>query len=179
MKIKLACVMGVAALATSLLCGGSLAYADALEAESSSLLTLAPDADIDGAGNQDRPHCVFYSDGADNCIVNAQLAVVDQPSPIVGDVEPSIAEPAPAEPVVNVDADTTTGALAALAAPAGQPADAIVVAIVQSTTIAAPGQSAEDGGNAFQADSSPEPTAPVSIAEAKTTVDYETVDHEK
>jgi hypothetical protein len=205
MKTKLACTLGLALLATSFICGGSLAYADALEAESSALLTLAPNANANGAESLDKLHCVFYSDGADNCIVNAQVPVVDQPSSAVDETEPPATEPAPAvqffdavtvivaqsvtiaapglnpgdseepasagsipvpsatEPVLNLDAKST---IDAFLAPAGQSADAIVVAIVQSATIAVPGQSPQE---AAPTEPISEPTAPILILEAKTT----------
>ena len=208
MKTKLACVLGLAALATSLTCGGFLAYADALEAESSALLILAPDADNNGAESLDKLHCVLYSDGADNCIVNVQLEAVDQQSTVVSEVEPSATESAPViqfvdaipvfvsqtvtiaapelnagdreepaytgsipvpaatEPVLNLDANTTTGAFLA---PAGQSADAVVVAIVQSTTVAVPGQNVGDSEESLQAKLMSEPTAPISILEANVT----------
>jgi len=208
MKTKLACTLGLVLLATSLVCGGSLAYADALEAESSALLTLAPDANANGAESVDKLHCVFYSDGADNCIVNAQVPVVDQPSSTLDETEPSATEPAPAvqffdaitvivaqsvtiaapglnpgdseepastesipvpsatEPVLNLDAKSTTDAFLA---PVSQSADAIVVAIVQSATIAVPGQSPQDSEEAAPTEPISEPTAPILILEAKTT----------
>ncbi len=40
MKTKFACILGLAVLVTSFICGGSLVYADALEAASSALQTL-------------------------------------------------------------------------------------------------------------------------------------------
>jgi len=208
MKTKLACILGLAALATSLLCGGSLAYADALEAESSALLTFAPDANASGAESLDKLHCVFYSDGADNCIVNTQITAADQPSSDIGETEPSATEPAPAihfvdaisvivtqsitiaapglisgdeepvstglmpvpaamEPVLNSDAKITTDAVLA---PAGQSVDAIVAPIVQSATIAVPGQNPGGIEEAVPAESISEPTAPIEVLEAKTTV---------
>jgi hypothetical protein len=210
MKTKRACILGLALLATSLVCGGSLAHADALEAESSALLTLTPDANANGAESLDKLHCVLYSDGADNCIVNAQIPVVDQPSSAVDETEPSATEPAPAvqffdaitvivaqsvtiaapglnpgdseepaftgsipvpsatEPVLNLDAKSTTEAFVA---PASQSADAIVVAIVQSATIAVPGQSPQDSEEAAPTEPISEPTAPILILEAKTTAE--------
>ncbi|HMA74537.1 MAG TPA: hypothetical protein VKP67_24070 [Xanthobacteraceae bacterium] len=202
MKTRLAFIPGLALLATLLICGGSLAFADAYEAESSALLTLAPD--VNGAEGQDQLHCVFYSDGADNCIVNTPFMVVDQPS-AVDEIEAAATEPAvrffdaipvivaqsvtiaapgltsreseePAftgsilatsvtESVLNLDVDTTADA-----AQASQSADAIAVAIVQSATIAVPGQNAEDNEEAGLTQSISEPTAPISILEVKATV---------
>jgi hypothetical protein len=179
MKIMMAGFLGLVALVISFL-GGSSVYADALEAESSALSILAPDAGANGVESLDQSHCVLYSDGADNCVVNAQPAAVDQQSTAVSEIEPPAADEAPAirfvdaipvvviqtviiaapglndrgetaytqpapvpatDPVLDVDVKTTTGALLL---PAGQSADAIVVAVVQSTTVAVPGQSATD-----------------------------------
>jgi hypothetical protein len=181
MKTIVAGFLGLVALVTALP-GGSPVYADALEAEPSALSLLASDAGANGVESLDKMHCVFYSDGADNCIVNALPEVVDQPSTAVSEIDPSASESAPAirfvdaipvvvvqsvtiaapgldagdreetaytrplpapatEPVLDVDVKTTTGVLLP---PAGQSADAIVVAIVQSATVAAPGQGASD-----------------------------------
>jgi len=207
MKTKLACVLGLAALVMSSTCGASLVHADALEAASSGLLTLAPEADANGAGSLDQLHCVLYSDGADNCIVNAQPAAADPTPPAVGAIESSAIASAPAiqfvdaiavavvqtvtiaapgldardseepaytgsipapsttEPVLNPEAETTTGAFQA---PAGQSADAIAVAVVQTVTIEVPGQ-IPDSEDAAPTGSIAEPTAPILIFEAKTT----------
>jgi hypothetical protein len=209
MKTTFACILGLAALATSFSCGGSLVHADALEAESSALLTLAPDVDTSGAGNSDKLHCALYSDGADNCIVNVQLEAVDQFSAVVSETEPSAIEAAPAiqfvdaiavvvtqsvaiavpgadagnheqpehtgsipapsatEPVFNPDAKATTDAFMA---PAGQSADAIVVAVVQSVTVAVPGQNPGDNEEAERTGLNAAPMVPLLILEAKTTV---------
>jgi hypothetical protein len=200
MKTMVACVLGLAALVTSFAGGGSLVYADTLEAESSALPILAPDADTSGVESLDKLHCVLYSDGADNCIVNVQLEAVDQQSIVVSEIDPSATESAPAirsvdaipvavvqtvtiaapglnagdreeaaytepmpvpaaEPALNLDAETTTGALLA---PAGQSADAIVVAIVQSATVAVTGQSAKDSEETAQTETISTPTTPIS-----------------
>jgi hypothetical protein len=200
MKTMVACVLGLAALVASFASGGSPVYADALEAESSALSILAPDADTSGVESLDKLHCVLYSDGADNCIVNVQLEAVDQQSIALGEIDPSATESAPAirfadaipvvvvqtvtivapglnagdreetadtgpvpvpaaEPVPNLDAQTTTSALFA---PAGQSADAIVVAIVQSATVAVTGQSAKDDEETAQAESLSTPPTPIS-----------------
>jgi hypothetical protein len=208
MKTTFACILGLAALVTSFTCGGSLVHADALEAESSALLTLAPDADTSGAESSDKLHCALYSDGADNCIVNVQLEMVDQSSAVVSEIEPSATEAAPAiqfvdaiavvvtqsvaiavpgadagnseepahtgsipapsatEPAFSPDAKATTDAFMA---PTGQSADAIVVAVVQSVTVAVPGQNPGDIEEAEQTGSNAAPTAPSLILEAKTT----------
>jgi hypothetical protein len=189
MKTIVAGFLGLVALVTSFP-GGSAAYADAVEVESSALSILAPDAGANGVESVDQFHCVLYSDGADNCIVNVQPADVDQQSIAVGEIDPPATEQAPAirfvdaiavvvvqtvtiaapgldagdrgetaymrpvpvpatEPALDIDVKTTTGALLL---PAGQPADAIVVAIVQSATVAVPGQSATDSAETAQAE---------------------------
>jgi len=212
MKTKLACVLGLAALAASFGCGVSLAHADAIEAASSVSIALASDADLNGAESPDL-HCVLYSDGADNCIVNVEVAAADPSSS--ADSEPSAAAPAiqfadaiavavvqtvtiaapgsdardseepavtgsiPApsatEPASSRDAKSATDTKSAsdaldhaLLAPAAQTGDAIVVAVVQSVTIAVPGQipDRED----MPTGSIAEPMAPMLVLEAKTTV---------
>jgi len=179
MKIKVAGFLGLVALVTWFP-GGSAAYADALEAESSALSVVAPDAGANGAESLDQLHCVLYSNGADNCVVNAPIEAVDQQSAAVSEIDPSATDEAPAirfvdaipvvvvqtvtiaapglnagdheepayiqpmpipatEPSSQVDGKATT---AALLPTTSEPADAIAVAIVQSATIAVPGQSA-------------------------------------
>jgi hypothetical protein len=200
MKTMVACVLGLAALVTSFGSGGSPAYADALEAESSALSILAPDADTSSVESLDKLHCVLYSDGADNCIVNVQLEAVDERSIVVGEIDPSATElasairfvdairvavvqtvtiaapgldagdreetadtgpmPVPAaEPALSLDAQTTTGALFV---PTGQSADAIVVAVVQSATVAVTGQGTGDNEETAQAETISTPTTPIS-----------------
>jgi hypothetical protein len=187
MKTIVAGFLGLIALVTSFP-GGSPVYADALEAESSALSILAPDAGATGVESLDQSHCVLYSDGADNCIVNVQTADVDQQSTAVSEIDPPATEEAPAirfvdaipvvvvqtvtiaapgfnagdhgetaytrpapaptmEPVLDVDVKITTGALLP---PAGQSVDAIVVAVVQSATVAVPGES--DSAETVQAE---------------------------
>src|SRR6266481_673470 len=87
--------LGLVALVTSFP-GGSPVYADALEAESSALSILAPDAGATGVESLDQSHCVLYSDGADNCIVNVQTRDVGQQSTAVSEIDPPATEQAPA-----------------------------------------------------------------------------------
>jgi hypothetical protein len=186
MKTMIAGFLGLVALVMSFP-GGSPVYADALEAESSALSILAPDAGANGVESVDQFHCVLYSNGADNCIVNVQPADVDQQSTAVSEIDPPAAEqspairfvdaipvvvvqtvtiaapgldagdrgetaytgPAPAEPALDVDVKTRTGELLL---PAGQPADAIAVAVIQSATVAVPGESAMDRAETVQAE---------------------------
>jgi hypothetical protein len=206
MKTIVAGFLGLVALVTSFP-GGSPVYADALEAESSALSILAPDAGANGVESLDQFHCVLYSDGADNCIVNVQPADVDQQSTAVSEIDPPTTEEAPAirfvdaipdvvvqtvtiaapgldagdrgetaytgpapvpatDPVLDVDVKTTTGALLP---PAGQSGDAIAVAVVQSATVAVPGQSATDSEDKAQAESTLGPQGLPSIRQATTT----------
>ena len=203
MKTIIGCFLGLFALVTSF-SGGSPVYADTLEAEASALSVLAPDAGTNSVGTLDDAHCVLYSNGADNCIVNAQPEVVDQWSTTVNEIDPSAtaqpaairfvdaipvaviqtvtiaapsgdreettsAQPMPVpatEPISDRDAKTTTGALVP---PVDQSADAIVVAIVQSVTVAVPGQSASDGEEPRSAELLSAPAALTSVLAAKTT----------
>lgn len=203
MKTIVGCFLGLVALLT--FSGGFPVYADALEAETSALSVLAPDAGANGVESLGDAHCVLYSDGADNCIVNVQPEVVDQWSTTVSEIDPSSTEEAPAirffdavpvavvqtvtiaapgvdteereetssaqpmpvaapELILDRDTETTTGALVA---PAGQSADAIIVATVQSATIAVPGQSESSSENTAESQSSP--MAPISTVDAKAT----------
>src|SRR5713101_6438311 len=147
MKTIVAGVLGLVALVTSFP-GGSLVYADALEAESSTLSILAPDAGANGVESLDKLHCVLYSDGADNCIVNEQLEAVDQQSTAVSEIDPTATESAPAVQFV----------------------DAIPVVVVQTVTIAAPGLDAGDSEETAYTRPMPVPaTEPVLDVDVKTT----------
>ena len=145
MKTIVAGFLGLVALATSFP-GGSPVYADTLEAESSALSILAPDAGENGVESVDQFHCVLYSDGADNCIVNVQSADVDQQSIAVSEIDPPAAEQAP--PIRFVDA--------------------IAVVVVQTVTIAAPGLDAGDRGETAYTRPVPA-TEPVLDVDVKTT----------
>src|SRR5260370_14794961 len=147
MKTMIAGVLGLVALVMSFP-GGSPVYADALEAESSALSILAPDAGANGVESVDQFHCVLYSDGADNCIANVTLDAVDQQSTAVSEIDPSATEQAPAIRFV----------------------DAIAVVVVQTVTIAAPGLAASDRGETAYTRPGPLPaTEPVLQVHANTT----------
>ena len=143
MKTIVACFLGLIALVT--LAGGSPVYADVLEAESLAS-SIAPDAAANGVGSFDDGHCAFYSDGADNCIVNVQPEVnmlaeaVDQSSTAVSEPDPSATESALAIRFM----------------------DAIRVTVVQTVTIAASGADAGDREGTSSAQPNPIPaTEPV------------------
>ncbi len=147
MKTIVAGFLGLVALVTSFP-GGSPVYADALEAESSALSILAPDAGANGVESVDQFHCVLYSDGADNCIANVTLDAVDQQSTAVSEIDPSATEQAPAIRFV----------------------DAIAVVVVQTVTIAVPGLDAGDRGETAYTRPVPVPaTEPVLDVDVKTT----------
>jgi len=210
MKTMVACFLGLAALAMLLAGGGSPAYADALEADPPASPILASGADTNGVERIDELHCVLYSNGADNCIVNVQPGAGDQQSTTVGEIDPSAAEQPPAVRFVDaipvdvvqtvtiaapglnagdregkarttpmpvpatklasdLDAKATTGAVVL---PAGQSADAIVVAIVLSVSVAAPGQGARDGGEAASVGLLSAAAAPLSVFRSKATVHH-------
>jgi hypothetical protein len=147
MKTMMAGFLGLVALVMSFP-GGSPVYADALEAESSALSILAPDAGANGVESLDQSHCVLYSDGADNCIVNVQPAAVDQQSTAVSEIDPPAAGEAPAIRFV----------------------DAIPVVVIQTVTIAAPGLDDGDHGQTAFTQPVPVPTTePVLDVDVKTT----------
>lgn len=154
MKTKLASVLGLAVLMASFTCGGSVVYADAPEALSSAMQTLAPDANANGTESVGTLPCAFTDDGAETCTVHATLAEVDHLSP-AGAIEPSVTEASSTE----------------APAPAIQSVDAIVVEVTQTVTIAVPGQD-EDAEAPVLAESVPEPTAtePVLVV-ANATID--------
>jgi hypothetical protein len=154
MKTKLASVLGLAVLVASFTCGGSVVYADAPEALSSAMQTLAPDANANGTESVGTLPCAFTDDGAETCTVHATLAEVDHLSP-AGAIEPSVTEASSTE----------------APAPAIQSVDAILVEVTQTVTIAVPGQD-EDAEAPVLAESVPEPTAtePVLVV-ANATID--------
>jgi hypothetical protein len=154
MKTKLASVLGLAVLMASFTCGGSVVYADAPEALSSAMQTLAPDANANGTESVGTLPCASTDDGAETCTVHAALAEVDQLSP-AGAIEPSV-----------IEASSTEAP-----APAIQSVDAIVVEVTQTVTIAVPGQD-EDAEAPVLVESVPEPTAtePVLVV-ANATID--------
>lgn len=199
MKTILASVLGLVVL-VALTCGSSFVYADALEAASSAMQTLAPDATANGAESVDKLPCESSCVGAEHCTGDAQAAEVDQPASVVSEVEPSVTEASPAPAVQSADAiivevtqtvtivvpgdeaadseePAVTGAIeepvatepaavvetaAADASPANEvteAADAIVAEVVQTVTIAAPGQEESDSEAAVATESAPELSA--------------------
>jgi hypothetical protein len=148
MKTIVACFLGLIALVT--FASGSAVYADALEA--GSLPILAPDAGTNGVESSQDAHCAFYSDGADNCIVNVQPGVSVQPE-AVDQWSTAGSEPDPAA-----------------TAPAVRFVDAIPVTVVQTVTIAASGVDAGDREATSSVQPIPLPaTQPALDHEAKTT----------
>jgi hypothetical protein len=125
MKTIVASFLGLIALVT--FAGGSPVRADALEAEPLAL-SIPPGAGASAVESLGDGHCAFYSDGADNCIVNVQPEInmqpeaVDQSSTAVSESDPSATESTPAIRFM----------------------DAIPVMVVQTVTIAASGVDAGD-----------------------------------
>ena len=202
MKTILASVLGLVVL-VALTCGSSFVYADALEAASSAMQTLAPDATANAVESVDKLPCESSCVGAEHCTGDAQAAEVDQPSSAVSEVEPSVIEASPAPAVQSADAiivevtqtvtivvpgdevadseePAVTGAIeepvaaepaaaveaAATDAPPAtevtevtEAADAIVAEVVQTVTIAAPGQQEGDGEAVVATESAPELSA--------------------
>jgi hypothetical protein len=150
MKTLLASVLGLAAL-VALTCVSSLVYADALEAASSAMQTLAPDATANGAESVDKLPCESSCVGAEHCTGDAQAAEVDQPSSAVSEIEPSVTEASPA--------------------PAVQSADAIIVEVTQTVTIVVPGDEAADSEEPAVTGAIEEPvvTEPAAAIEAAAT----------
>ena len=95
MKTKLASVLGLAVLVASFTCGSSFVYADALEAASTAMQTLAPDATANGVESVDKLPCESSCVGAENCTGDAQTAEVGQSSSAVSEIEPSISRSLP------------------------------------------------------------------------------------
>jgi hypothetical protein len=149
MKTIVASFLGLIALVT--FAGGSPVRADALEAEPSAL-SIPPGAGTSAVESLEDGHCAFYSDGADNCIVNVQPEVnmqpeaVDQSSTAVSESDPSATESTPAIRFM----------------------DAIPVMVVQTVTIAASGVDAGDREGTSQPIPVPA-TEPVLDHDAKTT----------
>ena len=150
MKTILASVLGLAVL-VALTCGSSFVYADALEAASSAMQTLAPDATANGAESVDKLPCESSCVGAEHCTGDAQAAEVDQPSSAVSEIEPSVTEASPA--------------------PAVQSADAIIVEVTQTVTIVVPGDEAADSEEPAVTGAIEEPVAaePAAAVEAAAT----------
>jgi hypothetical protein len=184
MKTKLASVLGLAVLVASFICGGSLVYAQTAET-SSVMQAVAPVGDANGAESE--VSCILDSAGADICTVTAKLAEVDEPSDIgaqetlsVMQAAASAADADGAESDVScildaagADICTVTVKLAEVGepldtAPAVEAADAIVVEVSQSVTVAAPGQEARDNEEPAQTGSISEPPAQEPVSTAST-----------
>ena len=150
MKTILASVLGLVVL-VALTCGSSFVYADALEAASSAMQTLAPDATANAVESVDKLPCESSCVGAEHCTGDAQAAEVDQPSSAVSEIEPSVTEASPA--------------------PAVQSADAIIVEVTQTVTIVVPGDEAADSEEPAVTGAIEEPVAaePAAAVEAAAT----------
>lgn len=160
MKTIVACFLGLIALVT--FATGSPLYADALNAEAPALSILAPGAGTNGVESLDDAHCAFYSDGADNCIVNVQPEINAQPEI---NVQPEVVDYW-STAVSERDPSATESA------PAIRLMDAIPVTVVQTVTIAASGVDAEDREATSSTQQIPVPTTePVLDHDAETATD--------
>jgi hypothetical protein len=150
MKTKLVSVLGVAVLAASFAFGSSLVYAET-EETSSATQVVALVADTNGA--ESKLSCVLDSAGADICATAEQLAEVDQPSDAVGQTELTATEAAPASTVRFVDA--------------------IVAEVIQTVTIAVPGENAADSEEPVGTGSitAPPVAEPVAMLDANTAIE--------
>ena len=140
MKTKLASVLGLAVLMASFAFGSSLVYAET-EKTSSPMQEIALVADTNVAESE--LSCVLDSAGADICTVTETLAEVDQPS-AAGQTELSATEAAPASTVRFVDA--------------------IVAEVIQTVTIAVPGENAADSEEPAGTGSIPAPPVAEPVA---------------
>jgi hypothetical protein len=149
MKTKLASVLGVAVLAASFAFGSSLVYAET-EETTSAIKVVALVADTNGAESE--LSCVLDSAGADICAAAEQLAEVEQPS-AAAQTELSATEAAPASTVRFVDA--------------------IVAEVIQTVTIAVPGENAADSEEPVGTGSITAPPAaePVPMLDANTAIE--------
>jgi len=150
MKTKLASVLGLAVLMACFICGSSFVYADdVLEAASSAMQTLAPDAN--SVESVDKLPCESSCVGTEHCTGDAQTAEADQSSSAVSAIEPSVTEASPA--------------------PAVQSVDAIIVEVTQTVTIVVPGEDAADSEEPAVTGSILEPAAtePAPVVEAAAT----------
>jgi hypothetical protein len=200
MKTKLASVLGLAVLMACFICGSSFVYAeDVLEAASTAMQTLAPDATASGVESVDKLPCESSCVGAENATGDAQITEAGQLPSAVSETETSTVEEAPAirsadavivevtqtvtivvpgedaadseEPAItgSIQEPVAVAPVVEAAATEESPAtdDAIVVEVVQTVTIAAPGQDAGDSEAPAVAGSNPEPSEPALTRETE------------
>lgn len=200
MKTKLASVLGLAVLMACFICGSSFVYAeDVLEAASTAMQTLAPDATASGVESVDKLPCELSCVGAENATGDAQITEAGQLPSAVSETETSTVEEAPAirsadavivevtqtvtivvpgedaadseEPAItgSIQEPVAVAPVVEAAATEASPAtdDAIVVEVVQTVTIAAPGQDAGDSEAPAVAGSNPEPSEPALTRETE------------
>jgi hypothetical protein len=191
MKTKLASVLGLAVLMACFICGSSFVYADdVLEAASTAMQTLAPDATVNGVESVDKLPC-------ESSCVGSEIVEAGQSPSAVSETETSTVEEAirsvdavivevtqivtivvPGEDAADSEEPAITGSIqepvavapvVEAAATEASPAtnDAIVVEVVQTVTIAAPGQDAGDSEAPAVAASNPEPSEPALTLETE------------
>jgi hypothetical protein len=148
MKTKLASVLGLAVLMACFICGSSFVYADdVLEAVSSAMQTLAPDAAANGVESVDKLPCESSCVGAENGTGDAQITEAGQSPSAVSETEASAVEEAPAI----------------------RSADAVIVEVTQTVTIVVPGEDAADSEEPAITGSIQEPVVAEPVVEAAAT----------
>jgi hypothetical protein len=176
MKITLAKVMGLALLAASFACSGSLVYAETPE-ETSATQALVLDAAASGSESVAIWDC-DSEDGIGACPVDAQLVGSDELSTAtitsaaaeVTATEVSATEVSATEVSATEAPATEVSAAETAAAPAIQAVDAIIVEVTQTVMIAVPGEGAAVIEEPAQTGSISEPstTEPALVADEKT-----------
>jgi hypothetical protein len=177
MKNTFGGVLGLALLAASFTCSGSLAYAETPEETSTATQALVLDAAAGGSESVAIWDC-DSEDGIGACPVDAQLigsdelstatitsAATQAPATEVSTTEVSATEASPAETPA-----TEVSSAEAAAAPAIQAVEAIIVEVTQTVTIAVPAEGAAVIEEPAQTGSISEPstTEPVLVADEKT-----------
>jgi hypothetical protein len=167
MTITLAKVMGLALLAASFACSGSLVYAETPEETSSATQTLVLDAAASGSESVAIWDC-DSEDGIGACPIDAQLVGSDELSTA------TITSPAAEAPATEVSATeapaSEVSAAETIATPAIEAVDAIIVEVTQTVTIAVPAEGAAVIEEPAQTGSISEPSAtePVLVADENT-----------
>jgi hypothetical protein len=148
MKTKLASVLGLAVLMACFICGSSFVYADdVLEAASTAMQTLAPDANANGVESVDKLPCESSCVGTENATGDAQITEAGQSPSAVSETETSTVEEAPAI----------------------RSADAVIAEVTQTVTIVVPGEDAADSEEPAITGSIQEPVAAEPVVEAAAT----------
>jgi hypothetical protein len=182
MKNTFGGVLGLALLAASFTCSGSLVYAQTPEETSSTAQALVLDVAASGSESMAIWDC-DSEDGIGACPVDAQLvgndelptatitsAAAEATATEVSATEVSAAEVSAAEASATETSATEVSSAETVAETAIQAVDAIIVEVTQTVTIAVPGEGAAVIEEPAQTGSISEPstTEPVLVADEKT-----------